>query len=150
MLILGGAKLAPVVVGLLFTRVRLLQAGKQRGHATLPGMRPRCRSPGTARALDPHDRRPTRHPTIRRHVLRVSGRLDARGDAVRRPSPGRIVRHQEAADTMHTRFFQTKPNSPETAATAGPRGNYGGHPTSNRRPKCVFTKQTQTHPSTGQ
>ena len=68
----------------------------------------------------------------------VSGRLDARGDAVRGSSPDRIVRHQEAADTMHTRFFQTKPNSPETAATAGPRGIYGGYPASNRRPTCLF------------
>ncbi len=68
----------------------------------------------------------------------MSGALDARGDAVRGPSPDRIVRHREAADTMHTRFFQTNPNSPETAATAGPRGNYNGSPAPNRRPTCLF------------
>ena len=42
---------------------------------------------------EPCDHRPTRHPPIRRNVLRVSGRRDARGDAVRGSSPDRIVRH---------------------------------------------------------
>ena len=95
---------------------------------------------------EPCDPRPTRHPPIRRHVPMVSGALDARGDAVRGPSPDRIARHREAADTMQTRFYQTNPNSPETAATARPRSHYAGYPTSNRRPTCVFAKRTQTHP----
>lgn len=111
---------------------------------------PRCRkgvtllhrtyeAAGGARAANhPCDHWPTGQPPIRRHVLRVSGALDARGDAVRGPSPDRIVRHQEPADTMHTRFFQTKPNSSETVATAGPRDIYDGYPTPSRRPTCIL------------